>query len=112
MEDKLVILWTNADPITAKLMVFMYAKASMERKWWDSVQLVIWGATAKLVAEDREIQRQLLEVKEQGVAVSACLACATELGVTETLSGLGIELKLWGGPLTEVIKSGTKLITI
>jgi hypothetical protein len=47
-----------------------------------------------------------------GVKVSACRACADQLGVTELLESLGIEVILWGVPLTEVLKGDDKLITI
>ena len=47
-----------------------------------------------------------------GVTVSACKACADQLGVTDALSELGIEVKYWGEPLTELLKSGEKLLTI
>ncbi|MCP3953978.1 MAG: DsrE family protein, partial [Desulfobacterales bacterium] len=39
-------------------------------------------------------------------------ACADQLGVTETLEGLGIEVIYWGVPLTELLKNNEKLITI
>lgn len=29
-QDRLYILWTNADPVTSKLMVMMYAKNSLK----------------------------------------------------------------------------------
>jgi hypothetical protein len=112
MNNSLAILWTNADPITAKLMVFMSAEAALAKNWWDGVQIIIWGATAKLVAENKDIQDKLLDIKAKGVQVSACIACATELGVVKELSELGIELKPWGPPLTDLIKSDAKLITI
>ncbi len=112
MENDLVILWTNADPITAKLMVFMYAEAAKTRGWWENVKIVVWGSTAKLVAENKEIQEQLLDLKSKGVEISACIACAKELGVVDELSELGIEIISWGPPLTELIKNDAKLITI
>jgi hypothetical protein len=34
------------------------------------------------------------------------------LGVTEKLQTLGLEVKYWGQPLTEIIKSGQFLLTI
>lgn len=112
MEDKLNILWTNADPITAKLMVFMYAENALIRDWWKEVEIIIWGATAKLVAENKEIQDKINDMKSKGVQVVACIACARELGVVEELTELGLELKSMGPPLTELIKNGEKLITI
>lgn len=110
--NKLTILWTNADPVTAELMVFMYAGASLERGWWDHVTLIVWGATAKLVAEDKDIQTKLLKLKENGVEVQFCIACATELGVVDTIENLGFELLPMGTPLTEILKNKESLLTI
>jgi len=39
--DHLNILWTNADPITAEKMVFMYSINSLKRGWWKEVTLII-----------------------------------------------------------------------
>lgn len=112
MDNKLTILWTNADPITAKLMVFMYAENAIKQNWWEEVTLVIWGATAKLVAEDEEVRDHLLDIRKKGVHVSFCRACAVELGVDDFLESMGFELIYWGVPLTEIIKEKGNLITI
>jgi hypothetical protein len=112
MKNSLNILWTNANPITAELMVFMYAEASVTRGWWDEVQIIIWGATAKLVAENKVIQTRLKEIQSSGVIVNACIACATELGVVEELSALGITLMPMGPPLTDILKNNERLLTV
>ena len=49
---------------------------------------------------------------EAGVHITACKACADQLGVTETLKKLNIEVKYWGGPLTEILTNDEKLLTI
>ena len=108
----LYVLWTNDNPITAEKMVFMYTINSRIRGWWENVTLIIWGATAKLVGEDVNIQKLIKEAIEAGVHVTACKACADQLGVTETLEKLQIEVKFWGLPLTEVLKNNEKLLTI
>jgi len=112
MEETLTILWTNADPITAKLMVFMYAENALARGWWKKVKIIVWGATAKLITENKEVREKLLDIKLKGVKVEACIACANELGVSEELMAMGFLVKGMGAPLTEVIKSGGKLITV
>ena len=111
-KNKLNILWTNADPQTAKFMVMMYATASMNRGFFEEVRVIIWGATAKLVAENKEVQQMLQTAREAGVEFSACLACAEKLNVVSELKQLDIELMLWGQPLTDIIKSEEHLITI
>jgi len=108
----LYVLWTNDNLITAEKMVFMYTVNSLVHGWWEEVTLIIWGATAKLVNENTDIQEQIKKAQDAGVHVTACKACADQLGVTETLEKLNIEVKYWGVPLTEVLKNGERLLTI
>lgn len=108
----LYVLWTNDNPITAEKMVFMYTTNSLARGWWEEVTLIIWGAPTKLVSEDANIQAKIKEAQDAGVHITACKACADELGVTETLEKLQIEVKYWGLPLTEILKSNEHLLTI
>ena len=110
--NHLYILWTNGDPVTAEKMVFMYSVNSLRRGWWNKVTLIIWGAPAKLSAEDMGIQAKIREALDAGVHISACKACADQLGVTEALERMNVEVKYWGEPLTEVLKSGQTLLTI
>jgi hypothetical protein len=112
MKNELTILWTNADPLTAEMMVFMYAGAALEYKWWDTVRIIVWGSTAKLVAENKHIQEKLLALKVKGVDIGFCIACATELGVTDKIEALGFELKRMGPELTDILKNDGKLLTV
>lgn len=112
MKEELFILWTTDNAVTAQKMVFMYARNALVKGWWDAVTLVVWGASATLVAENGEIQERLKAVMEAGVSVSACKACADQLGVTQQLEGLGIEVRYWGEPLTEALKEDKKILTV
>ena len=108
----LYVLWTNADPLTAEKMVFMYTVNSLLKNWWEKVTLIVWGATTKLVSEDENIQKLVKKALEAGVHISACKACSDQLGVTENLEKLNIEVKYWGAPLTEILKNEEALLTI
>ncbi len=112
MEERLHILWTNSNLNTAHKMVFMYGINAKKVGWWEEVTIIIWGDTARLVAEDEGIQEKIKMALHVGVKVSACIACATEFGVVEQLEAQGIELIPWGLPLTELIKGKAPLITI
>lgn len=114
MEDTnhLHILWISSDIETFDEMVFMYAYNGKKHKWWDDITLVIWGASARLTGEDEVVKLKIKELVEAGVKVEACKACADDLGVSATLQSLGVEVKYWGQPLTKLLKSGAKLITI
>jgi len=108
----LYVLWTNGDPITAEKMVFMYAINSLIRGWWQKVTLIIWGAPSQLVSEDINIQKKVKEALDAGVHITACKACADQLGVTKALEKLKIEVIYWGAPLTEILASEERLLTI
>ena len=111
-KDHLYILWTNGDPITAEKMVFMYGVNCLRKGWWNKVTLIIWGTPAKMSAENTEIQGKIKEALDAGVYITACKACADQLGVTETLEKMNVEVKYWGEPLTKILKSGETLLTI
>jgi hypothetical protein len=111
-KEHLYILWTNSDPVTAEKMVFMYGLNALKRGWWKNVTIIVWGATALLVSENDSIRKKIKELLSSGVAVSACKACSDQLGVTKALEKTGIEVKYWGEPLTQVLRSEEKLLTI
>ena len=111
-QEHLYILWTNADVVTAKLMVMMYAKNGMKNKWWEKITVVVWGATVKLLAENEELQREMDEARQYGVEFTGCIACAQELDIEEKVRELGVDLYKWGPKLTEIIKEGLPLITV
>ena len=112
MDDKLYVLWTNGDPVTSEKMVLMYAHNSILQTWWREVIIIIWGGPAKLVSESLSIQQKIKEMQEDGVVFTACKACADQLGVSSILEGIGIEVKFWGDPLTELIKGNAKILYV
>ena len=109
--DKLVIVWTSDNPEMARTMVFMYAHNAKRMKWFDEVTLIIWGPSAKLTAENEEIQKELAQMKESGVKIEACIACAQMYGVDGKLRQLGYDVKGMGRPLTDYLKQNYKVLT-
>ncbi len=111
MQDKLAVLWTSGDREVALKMVFMYTYNAKLYQWWQDVQLIIWGPSSKLLAQDAELQNYVQKMMEAEVEVVACKACADSFEVTPDLEELGIEVKYMGKPLTEILKSDVKLVT-
>jgi len=64
------------------------------------------------VSENITIQEKIKEALNAGVHITACKACADQLGVTDILEKMNIEVKYWGEPLTEIVKTGATLLTI
>ncbi|MBI9009056.1 MAG: DsrE family protein [Tenericutes bacterium] len=112
MDNHLHILWTNDNLLTSKEMVLMYAKNSLIFEFWEKVTVIIWGATAKLVAENEEIQVLVKESIAKGVHFVACKACAEHVNAEHKLLALGVEVKYYGKDLTKLIKEKAHLITL
>lgn len=110
--DHLHILWTNDQVETARNMVFMYGKNALLRGWWSKITLIIWGASAKLAAENKQIQAGLKDLLEVGVELLACRACAEQLGIVDELEGLGVNVIYTGELLTRLLKDNKKLLTV
>jgi len=114
MQEKtdLYILWTNDNPVTVEKMVFMYGVNCLVKGWWEKVTIIIWGATANLVAENKKVQDMVKQAQEAGVHMTACRACADQLGVSQKLESLGIEVIYWGQPLSRILKNQEALLTV
>ena len=109
MEDnsnKLAVLWTSGDVDVAEKMCFMYTYNAKKQGWFDEVVLIVWGPSAKLLSENKNLQDYVKKMKEAGVVVEACVACARMYGVDEDLAEMGIDVKGMGTPLTKYLKEG------
>lgn len=109
--DKLVVLWTSDDPMVAERVALMYTHAAKTAGWFSEVTLIVWGPSAKLIAENIKLQEKLRAMQKDGVVIEACVACANAYGVVEDLKRLGYDVKGMGKPLTDYLKSGAKVVT-
>ena len=108
--EKLVIIWTSGDREVALKMVFMYTYNAKKYKWWEDLTLLVWGPSAKLLSEDKELQDYIKKIIESGVVVKACKGCSDMYGVSEALEELGINVYYTGKELTEYIKEGRNIL--
>jgi len=109
--DKLVVLWTSDDPYVAERVALMYTHAAKTNHWFQEVTLVVWGPSAKLIAENLKLQEKVKEMQSDGIKIEACIVCADSYEVTDELKKLGFEVKAMGKPLTDYLKGGAKVLT-
>jgi len=110
--NKLLIVWSTAEIEVAKKMVFLYGSMMLPRGYWDKAHLMIWGPSAKLLAENEELQQMVAKVKDTGgVELSCCVVCSDEYGVTEQLASMGIDMTHTGEMLTSSLQDDWKVIT-
>jgi hypothetical protein len=110
--EKLAVLWTSPDREVALKMVFMYTRNANKNDWWDVVRIIIWGPSAKLLANDEELQVYVKEMMANGIEFVACKGCSDIYGVSDSLTSLGIEVLYIGEPFTKILKSDWKVLTI
>jgi hypothetical protein len=109
--SKLLVVWTSGDREVALKMVFMYTYNAKKNDWWKEIRLLVWGPSAKLLSEDQELQDYVKKMKDEGVEVIACKACADSYGVSEKLEAIGVNVFYTGTALTEMLKSDWKTVT-
>jgi hypothetical protein len=109
--SKLFVLWTSGDKEVAMKMVYMYTYNAKKNGWWDTIRFIVWGPSSKLLAEDAELQAYLKKMKDEGVELYACKACADLYGVSDKLEELGLTVKYVGKELTDLIQSGWHQLT-
>lgn len=109
--ESVFIIWSSADPEVAHNTAFMYAHNALTRGWWQRVRLIIWGPSARLAAEDEDIQEKLQVMMNDGVEVWACRACADNYGVAPALEEFGVNVIYVGEPVTAMLKDGWKQLT-
>ena len=109
--EKLAVLWVSGDRDVAEKSCLMYTHAAKRNGWFDEVVLIVWGSSSRLLAEDEALQEKVRAMAKDGVILEACIACSDQLGVTEELLELGIDVKGMGVPLTSYLKEGYHVLT-
>jgi len=108
---KLLIVWSTAEIDVAKKMVLLYGSVILPRGYWDEAHIMIWGPSAKLLAENVELQEMVAKVQETGVKFSCCVVCSDDYDVTEKLEALDIDMIHTGEMLTSSLQSDWKVLT-
>ncbi len=108
---KLNVLWTTAEKDVAMRMIFIYLMDAKSMGWYDEIDLIIWGPSARLVAEDDQVQKELDFIMQSGINVEACEGCTQAYGVSDKLRSLGINVRFMGEPLTKILHSTDRLVT-
>ncbi len=111
MKNRLLIVWSTGEVDVAKKLVLLYSSVILERGYWDEAHLMVWGPSAKLLAQNEELQQWVKDIQKSGVTISACVACTDDYGVTEQIASLGIEVTHTGEFMTQALQNDWKVIT-
>lgn len=109
--DTLLVVWSSGDIEVAEKVCFMYTYNAKKWGWFKEVIFVVWGPSAKLLAENEKLQGSVKKMGEEGIILEACSACARMYDVDDDLEELGIDVKGMGTVLTDYLKKGYPNIT-
>ena len=110
-KPKVLVVWSSGDKAVAVKMVYMYVYNAKKYGWVDEIQMLVWGPSAKLLSEDAELQASVKKMKDIGVILTACKACADSYGVSDKLRTIGVDVKYMGKELSDMLQSDWKVIT-
>ncbi len=91
MKENLLIVWTNGDIEVANNFPLLYSSVILDRQYWKTAHLMLWGPSILLVKETF-IQEKLKHILSTGVTMSACIVCVEDYGARAELEKLGIDL--------------------
>lgn len=112
MQKEAKILWTTNNKETAIHMVLLYAHNAKLKGWMEEVTVLVWGASQQLISQDKKIQEKVKTMINDGVKVVACLKCADNMEITDSLNSCNIDVFYTGEYLSNWIKSGDTIITV
>lgn len=107
MKENLLIVWTNGDKEVANKFPLLYSSVILEREYWKSAHLMIWGPSILLAKENEQIRQKLKEIQNTGVKMSACIVCVEDYDAIKQLEELDIEINHTGELLTKALKDDT-----
>ncbi len=107
MKENLLIVWTNGDIEVANKFPLLYSSVILEREYWKTAHLMLWGPSIKLAKDNLQIQEQLIKIQKTGVKMSACIVCVEDYDATSILNELNIEITHTGELLTTALKDET-----
>jgi hypothetical protein len=107
MKENLLIVWTNGDIEVANKFPLLYSSVILDRGYWKTAHLMLWGPSILLTKQNKLIQEQLKKIQQTGVKMSACVVCVEDYDATSILNELNIEITHTGELLTSSLKDET-----
>ena len=102
---KLLVVWKSENEIDIEKFIVPYVYNSKEQNWFESVELLIWGASQAAIRDNLKYQNYIKTLHHVGISIYACKMCADETNATTTLEKLGVNVVYTGEYLSDKLKS-------
>lgn len=103
-KENLLIVLSSGDREVALKFPLLYGNVVLERGYWKTAHLMLWGPSIKLIADDTTLQEKIKQMQTSGVEMSACIVCVEEYECVEALEALNIQINHTGELLTKALK--------
>lgn len=111
--NKLLLVWKSDNDIDINNFITPFTFNSKSQNWFDEVEVLIWGASAHKIKEDKNAQDKVEKIVSSGALVFACKYCADQVEATDVLEKLGVTVIYTGVYLSDKMKDPDyKVITI
>lgn len=104
MNTKLLVIIATGDKEKA-LSGLMYATNAIKKGCLDSVKIVFFGPSEKLIVRDEEVFNQVRDLAVIGESF-ACKAISDREGVSEKIEKLNVKVRYVGAIVSDFIKEG------
>jgi len=104
--ESVTILWSSNDPDVFYNCIMPYYNYSCEKHCWKEMNLLMWGPSVRLLAENQDLQIDLSELISRGLNVKASKYSMDKFKVTEKMSRLGVEALYIEEDITRELKKG------
>ncbi len=105
MSDKVVVIIGTGERAKAETGL-MYAVNAARYGWLDDVKLVFFGPAQALLPADEDLQELLRQFQHDQQTAVACRFLADRDGISDDLSGLGLEVAYVGEMISKLIRDG------
>ena len=111
--SKVLVVWKSNNDIDIHNFVIPYCYNAVVQEWFDEVELLIWGASQEKVMNDTIIQQRVANLVKNKVKVYACKMCSDNVGASDVLKEIGVNVRYTGDLLSDRLKdSEYEVITI
>ena len=104
MSSKIVVVIASGEKAVVETAL-MYTKNTLKHRWMEDVNMILFGPSEQLVANDSELSKEVQEICSAGEAI-ACKFISDKEGSSEPLSKLGVKIEYVGTIIADLIKQG------
>lgn len=101
---KVLIIIATGDKEKA-LTGLMYATNALKHGWVDELKTIFFGPSQQLMVQDPDVSQAVQDLAQAGETI-ACKFIADNVGISDSTSQLGVQIKYVGTIISDLIKEG------